>query len=522
MPLLPTDIDFIRPGFGYVAAEGADALFRLTIAPTARSPRSAPPGATNFIDLRTHGATGPIRLPIGIVISQRRRRSRSSPTTARATSRRSTSTPRPSPTSTTADVGPRASPLPDRRLGAASQLNGKRFFNTGLGRWSLNGAAWGSCGGVPHRRPHRQRDLVLRARPAPDDEPRRHLPSRPTRPISASSTGRRSTTRSPTSRATCAASPAASAPSSSRRAQHGPRADATRRPHQHSSTAQDARRSRGSRARAPTSADPNGASAHPHSVIGNWADITACVQTIRSPRAPTQPGRRPTSTAGQGALHAVGQGNCIGCHSGAQVDHLARSSTRPGDMPNDAVRRARPRHLAVDRSRGTRTLNGFPAALFPAHRSPAQRRTCARARRPTFEQIQCILRPVGTIMANGAGAHGRLTRGRQRARAPAGHGRPARRAPAASTPATSPRLQPAVAARPAGRRAVLPRRQRAHARGGAQRHLVQGHYQSAVAQDLQPDAGAGEAARGLPALHRRGRGAHRDPAKGYAAGRMFF
>ena len=68
MPLLPTDIDF-KSAFAYVAAEGADAVFRLTVA----SWRITKVGSTasnadngNFIDLRTATNAG-VHLPIGAV-----------------------------------------------------------------------------------------------------------------------------------------------------------------------------------------------------------------------------------------------------------------------------------------------------------------------------------------------------------------------------------------------------------------------------------------------------------------------
>ncbi len=80
-------------------------------------------------------------------------------------------------------------------------------------------------------------------------------------------------------------------------------------------------------------ATPSGASAHAHSVIGNWADITAWIQTIRSPRAPTN---LVTADVTAGAALFAGQGNCTGCHSGAKWTISSAKFYAPGDVPNDA------------------------------------------------------------------------------------------------------------------------------------------------------------------------------------------
>ena len=94
-----------------------------------------------------------------------------------------------------------------------SILRGKIDFFTSRPFWSDRG--WGGCCVVPPRRPHRQRDVVVRGRPAPDD--RRSTARSATSkawPISACSTGARCATRTRISSSTRAASSAAAASSS--------------------------------------------------------------------------------------------------------------------------------------------------------------------------------------------------------------------------------------------------------------------------------------------------------------------
>jgi hypothetical protein len=65
MPLLPTDMEFVPGGFGYVTAMGADAVFRTVV--VGGSITDVGSAANNFINLRKDAADTLIRLPIGIV-----------------------------------------------------------------------------------------------------------------------------------------------------------------------------------------------------------------------------------------------------------------------------------------------------------------------------------------------------------------------------------------------------------------------------------------------------------------------
>ena len=132
-------------------------------------------------------------------------------------------------------------------------------------------------------------------------------------------------------------------------------------------------------------------------MIGNWASITSWIQTLRSPRAPTNLVAADV-TAGK-ALFA-GSGNCIGCHSGAKWTISSTKFYAPGDVPNDAFGALGAKSLSVESWLAAAQTAKFPAALFPT--STAGKQTMRSGAPQTFEQIQCILRPVGTIVANGA------------------------------------------------------------------------------------------------------------------------
>ena len=70
MPLLPTDMDFKAAAFAYVASEGADALFRLTVA---RGAITAVGSTARPWQLRRPARRRErrrIRLPIGVAISK--------------------------------------------------------------------------------------------------------------------------------------------------------------------------------------------------------------------------------------------------------------------------------------------------------------------------------------------------------------------------------------------------------------------------------------------------------------------
>jgi cytochrome c peroxidase len=145
-------------------------------------------------------------------------------------------------------------------------------------------------------------------------------------------------------------------------------------------------------------ATPGVMDGHEHSVLFDWNEIEAYIQSIRSPRRPTTLTQADVD-AGRALFSSVGQGNCIGCHSGAKWT-ISTVFYAPGDFPNAATADAAATSLGNKEWFENVTLNGFPPALFPINPAVADPNNDARMRfgaPPGAEQIQCILRPVGTF-----------------------------------------------------------------------------------------------------------------------------
>jgi len=130
--------------------------------------------------------------------------------------------------------------------------------------------------------------------------------------------------------------------------------------------------------------------------LTNWADITSYVAQVRSPRAATASLFAAADITAGAALFA--SATCSGCHSGEKWT-ISSVFYTPGNVPNDAFGSAAATSLS--NVSWNANLNGFPPSLFPS--AVASGKTDMRSGAPTgFEQLQCVLRPVGTIKANGA------------------------------------------------------------------------------------------------------------------------
>jgi YVTN family beta-propeller protein len=409
MPLLPSDLAF-RPGFAYVAAQGADALFRLVI--TNGVITKVGSSTNNFIELRTPANVN-FRLPVGLAASKTKGFAFVANDGDRDVTAVDFNTQAVAVGSAGNDyrVTP-SSALPASGTPAASQLNGKRFFTTGLGRWSLNGAAWGSCAGCHFdgltdnvtwyfaRGPRQTISLdgsFNKTDPTDqriynwsgifdeiaDFEGNVRTTSGGVGAIVSIANGTctvaTQTTDCPNSQV-CDPLALKCAPSVKDRI----------------SVVGETPQQLGLQGSSDDAANPSGSSAHAHSVIGNWGDISAWIQTVRSPRAPTTLVSADV-TAGQALFSDPGQGNCVGCHGGGKWTISKRFYT-PGDGPNDAFGSAAATSLS--NTTWNAALNGFPLQLFPSATTGKQ--TMRSGAPPGFEQIQCVLRPVGTIIANGA------------------------------------------------------------------------------------------------------------------------
>ncbi len=149
-PGVPSDIAFVpATGVAYVAANAADAVFRVKYDPT-KSSQIAEVGSPGnaFLDLTPAGiaASSAGKNPIGVAIGSAS--GKKFAFVANDVSRNLTVL----DFNTQAVAGGAATPtvasasaLPAGGSSEEKVLKGKRFFDTGVGRWSLKGQAWSSC-----------------------------------------------------------------------------------------------------------------------------------------------------------------------------------------------------------------------------------------------------------------------------------------------------------------------------------------------------------------------------------------
>lgn len=118
------------------------------------------------------------------------------------------------------------------------------------------------------------------------------------------------------------------------------------------------------------------------SVLEDWEHIKAFVQQVRPPR---KPANLDGAKIAAGKTLFVNDGSCTGCHAGDKWT----ISTRFYDV-----------NLANTDALNTTTWEpptGFPAALLPAADPASRFMRFANGNPAALDQIQCILRPVGTF-----------------------------------------------------------------------------------------------------------------------------
>ncbi len=384
MPHLPTDIGFFN-GFAYLSALGTDAVFRLE---TAGSTILGVGSATNdFINLRRDAMDSVLKTPVGVATANGAdafafvAAEGSREVVALSLANQAIASSGPGDFRIT-----QAAALPAAGSDEERVLKGKRFFNTGLGRWSLGGEGWGSCAACHidgltdnvtwyFARGPRQSTSLDGSFASLDPTDRRIFNwtaifdevadfELNTRGVSG---GLGAIVDSNNARINLA----------------------TQTPPQ-----------QGLQGSAADIADPTSVTPHPHSVLEDWGDIDLYIQSIRSPRKPVGLDVADVN-AGRTLFTTVAQANCVGCHSGAKWT-ISTVFYAPGDIPNAATADASPTSLS-NVSWNT-NLNGFPAALMPVSATELANGN-ARMRfgaPPGAEQIQCILRPVGTFGAGPA------------------------------------------------------------------------------------------------------------------------
>jgi len=377
LPLLPTDIT-VNGGFVYLTAEGADAIFRMQIDGTTITSISS--GANSFIDLRFDSNDKNIRLPIGFAAStdasfafgfvanegQREVESIS------LDNQNITGSPD-APVAAISAVMPTGEEL--------KQLKGKRFFTTGLGRWSLNGAAWGSCAAC-------HVDGL-------SDNVTWYFNRGPRQSVSLDGSF---ATGDPTDQRifnwTGIFDEVADFEGNVRGVSGGLGAivDAT---NVAINTATQSPPQQGLQGNSDDLATPAGAQPGPHSNIDDWVNIKAYVQSIRSPRKPVGLDAADVS-AGHDLFVDANGANCIGCHSGPKwtISQIFYKVSSAG--ANQAT------GAGLSTETWNVNLNGFPSELFPVDAANFPANAFNRfGAPPGAEQLQCSLRPVGTFPASG-------------------------------------------------------------------------------------------------------------------------
>jgi hypothetical protein len=128
-------------------------------------------------------------------------------------------------------------------------------------------------------------------------------------------------------------------------------------------------------------ADPaNPLGVDPPPVLDDWKNIKAYVQTIRAPRRPSN---LDGAKVAAGKTLFVSDGSCTGCHGGDKWT----ISTRFYKPTLDTTTALSAKTWAAPA--------GFPTALLPAADQRFMR--FANGNAAAFDQLQCILRPVGTF-----------------------------------------------------------------------------------------------------------------------------
>lgn len=374
-PLFAGDIAFV-PGttVGYVTADGADAVFRFQVNADDGTIASVG-GSTNlFIDLLSGLPADKIgKSPIGIAIASSMKKialvsSEVSRNVALLDFNKQAIA-----GGTTAPNVIQISALPVANSDADKILRGKRFFKTGTGRWSLKGQGWGSCqschgdglsdnvtwyfargprqatsldGTFASKHPEDIRFLNWTAIKDQVDD------------FDDNTTG--------ISGGVGAIVNNVSVPPATT-----DRIDFIGLGHGNLN---------GSSEQAADPANPLMFAVAPK--LNDWAEITRFMQTIRSPRKPTNLEQKKVD-AGRELFNTYG--SCQGCHSGEKWT-ISRRFYTPSIETNTALKTA---PLVIP--------NGFPTALLPAQKPENQLLRFGGTNPAALDQILCAIRPVDTF-----------------------------------------------------------------------------------------------------------------------------
>jgi len=273
-----------------------------------------------------------------------------------------------------------ASALPTANSPEDKVRKGKRFFNTGMGRWSFKGQGWGACQSCHpdgltddvtwyFARGPRQSTSLDGTFNKKDPNDQRVLNWTAIFDEVADFEGNtRGTSGGVGSLVNKSSTPPANAD----------------RINLANVNAQNHAGLNGAAQQVADPANPLGLPSGQQGVTDDWLNITSYIKQIRSPRAPTNLDSAKV-TAGA-ALFS--QKNCQGCHGGDKWT-ISKVFYAPGVTENGNLK-SKSWTVAA-------TTAGFPAALFPATTPTNQLMRFDSGSAATLDQIQCILRPVGTF-----------------------------------------------------------------------------------------------------------------------------
>jgi YVTN family beta-propeller protein len=381
-PLFASDISFVAgTNVGYVSANGIDAVFRLQVDAKTGEVSGVGSSTNLFIDLAPAGIApekagrGPIGLALGnlhkkvaIVANDITRNA------------------------TLLDFNPQAiaggamqaqvvltSALPTAGSDADRVLRGKRFFNTGGARWSLRGQGWGACQSCHSdgltdnvtwyfaRGPRQATSLDGSfASKHPEDQRIFNWTA-----IFDEVADFEGNTRGISGGVGAIVSAVSVPPATADRIDQAGLGHA------------------GLSGSSTALADPqNPLGLAAPSKLNDWGDIEKYMQSIRSPRAPSNLDAAKVS-AGKELFQY--QGSCQGCHGGEKWTVSSRFYT-PSVATNIALNTA-PLVIPAD----------FPVALLPARQPANQTLRFNGGNAAAFDQILCAVRPVGSFNVAEAG-----------------------------------------------------------------------------------------------------------------------
>ena len=375
-PLFANDIGFV-PGstVGYLTANGADAVFRVRVDAQTGAIVDVGASTNSFIDLAPAGidAAKAGKAPVGIGLAALEKKSA---IVANDISRNATlldfNTQAVAGGAANASVVPTAA-TPPAGSDADRVMRGKRFFNTGLARWSLRGQGWGACqschadgltdnvtwyfargprqstsldGSFASKHPEDQRIFNWTA--IFDDVADFEL-----------------NTRGVSGGVGAIVSEVSVPPAT------GDRIDIVGLGHANLG---------GSATRAADPANPLGLAAP--SKLADWGDIEKYMQTIRSPRGPSN---LDATKVAEGKALFNWDGACQGCHGGEKWTVSRKFYT--SSTATNAALATTPFTVPAE----------FPDALLPARVPANQLLRFSGGNAAAFDQILCTIRPVDTF-----------------------------------------------------------------------------------------------------------------------------